>query len=82
MVNQKAYCGKDPIAKKASAARGDKKGKKCRAMRTDGAYVEAGEQDNLTRNFRKIKMRSAPILTRTVIHYRALLSMAHRQILS
>ena len=47
MVNQKAYCGKDPIAKEASAARGDKKGKKCRAMRTDGAYVEAGEQDNL-----------------------------------
>ena len=47
MVNQKAYCGKDPIAKAASAARGDKKGKKCRAMRTDGAYVEAGEQDNL-----------------------------------
>ena len=47
MVNQKAYCGKDAIAKKASAARGDKKGKKCRAMRTDGAYVEAGEQDNL-----------------------------------
>jgi phosphate transport system substrate-binding protein len=47
MVNQKAYCGKEPIAKKASAARGDKKGKKCRAMRTDGAYIEAGEQDNL-----------------------------------
>lgn len=47
MVNQKAYCGKDPIAKEASALRGDKKGKKCRAMRTDGAYVEAGEQDNL-----------------------------------
>jgi len=47
MVNQKAYCGKDAIAKAASAARGDKKGKKCRAMRTDGAYVEAGEQDNL-----------------------------------
>ena len=47
MVNQKAYCGKDSVAKKASAARGDKKGKKCRAMRTDGAYVEAGEQDNL-----------------------------------
>ena len=47
MVNQKAYCEKDTIAKKASAARGDKKGKKCRAMRTDGAYVEAGEQDNL-----------------------------------
>ncbi len=47
MVNQKAYCGKDAIAKKASAARDDAKGKKCRAMRTDGAYVEAGEQDNL-----------------------------------
>lgn len=47
MVNQKGYCAKDPIAKKASAARGDKKGKKCRAMRTDGAYIEAGEQDNL-----------------------------------
>ena len=47
MVNQKAYCGKESIAKKASAARGDKKGKKCRAMRTDGAYIEAGEQDNL-----------------------------------
>ena len=25
----------------------DKKGKKCRAMRTDGAFIEAGEQDNL-----------------------------------
>ena len=47
MVNQKAYCGKSKIAKAASAARGDKKGKKCRAMRTDGAYVEAGENDNL-----------------------------------
>lgn len=47
MVNQKGYCGKDKIAKAASKARGDKKGKKCRAMRTDGAYVEAGEQDNL-----------------------------------
>jgi len=47
MVNQKGYCAKDPIAKKASAARGDKKGKKCRAMRTDGAYIEACEQDNL-----------------------------------
>jgi phosphate transport system substrate-binding protein len=47
MVNQKAYCGKDPVAKKASVERGDKKGKKCRAMRTDGAYIEAGEQDNL-----------------------------------
>ena len=47
MVNQKGYCGKEVMAKKASAARGDKKGKKCRAMRTDGAYIEAGEQDNL-----------------------------------
>ena len=47
MINQKSYCGKDKLAKKASAERGDKKGKKCRAMRTDGAYIEAGEQDNL-----------------------------------
>jgi len=47
MINQKAYCGKDPVAKKLSVERGDKKGKKCRAMRTDGAYIEAGEQDNL-----------------------------------
>ena len=47
MVNQKGYCAKDPIAKAASKARGDKKGKLCRAMRTDGAYIEAGEQDNL-----------------------------------
>ena len=47
MVNQKGYCGKEAMAKAASAARGDKKGKKCRAMRTDGAYIEAGEQDNL-----------------------------------
>jgi len=47
LINQKAYCGKDPVAKKLSAERGDKKGKKCRAMRTDGAYIEAGEQDNL-----------------------------------
>ncbi len=47
MVNQKGFCAKDPIAKAASVARGDKKGKKCRAMRIDGAYIEAGEQDNL-----------------------------------
>lgn len=47
MVNQKGYCAKDPVAKAASEARGDKKGKKCRTMRTDGAYIEAGEQDNL-----------------------------------
>ena len=47
MVNQKGYCAKDPAAKAASIARGDKKGKLCKAMRTDGAFVEAGEQDNL-----------------------------------
>ena len=47
IVNQKGYCKKDPIAKKLSKERGDPKGKKCRAMRTDGVYVEAGEQDNL-----------------------------------
>ena len=47
MVNQKGYCAKETVAKKASAARGDKKGKRCRAMRTDGVYIEAGEQDNL-----------------------------------
>ena len=47
MVNQKGYCGKDKEAKEASKARGDKKGKKCRAMRTDGVFIEAGEQDNL-----------------------------------
>ena len=47
IINQKSYCGKDSVAKKLSTARGDKKGKKCKAMRTDGAYVEAGEQDNL-----------------------------------
>ena len=46
MVNEKAYCKKDPLAKAALAAAG-KKAKSCRAMRTDGAYVEAGEQDNL-----------------------------------
>ncbi len=46
MVNEKAYCGKDAMAKAALAAAG-KKAKTCRAMRTDGAYVEAGEQDNL-----------------------------------
>jgi phosphate transport system substrate-binding protein len=46
MVNEKAYCGKDKIAKQALKAAGQK-AKWCRAMRTDGAYVEAGEQDNL-----------------------------------
>ena len=47
IVNQKGFCEKDSIAKKLSKERGDPKGKKCRALRTDGAYVEAGEQDNL-----------------------------------
>lgn len=47
MVNEKGYCGKDKVAKALSVERGDAKGKKCRAMRTDGAYIEAGEQDNL-----------------------------------
>ena len=47
MVNQKGYCAKDKEAKAASIARGDKNGKKCRAMRTDGVFIEAGEQDNL-----------------------------------
>jgi len=46
MVNEKGYCGKDEMAKAALAAAGEK-AKVCRAMRTDGAYVEAGEQDNL-----------------------------------
>jgi phosphate transport system substrate-binding protein len=46
IVNEKAYCGKDTEAKAALKAAG-KKAKTCRAMRTDGAYVEAGEQDNL-----------------------------------
>ena len=47
IINEKSYCGKDEVAKALSLARDDKKGKKCRAMRTDGAYIEAGEQDNL-----------------------------------
>lgn len=46
IVNEKAYCGKDADAKAALKAAG-KKAQTCRAMRTDGAYVEAGEQDNL-----------------------------------
>ena len=46
MVNEKGYCKKDPEAKSALKAAG-MKAKKCRAMRTDGAFVEAGEQDNL-----------------------------------
>ena len=46
MVNEKGYCKKDEMAKAALKAVGAK-AKVCRAMRTDGAYIEAGEQDNL-----------------------------------
>ena len=46
MVNEKGYCKKDAYAKAALKASG-KKAKDCRAMRTDGAFIEAGEQDNL-----------------------------------
>ena len=42
MVNQKGYCKKSKEVKAIGY-----KSKKCRAMRTDGAYIEAGEQDNL-----------------------------------
>ena len=46
IVNEKGYCKKDEAMKAALKAAGIK-AKTCRAMRTDGAYVEAGEQDNL-----------------------------------
>ena len=46
MVNEKGYCKKDAEAKRVLAILGQK-AKICRAMRTDGVYVEAGEQDNL-----------------------------------
>ena len=46
MVNEKGYCKNDADAKATLKAIGEK-AKNCRAMRTDGAYVEAGEQDNL-----------------------------------
>ena len=46
MVNEKGYCKKDAEAIAALKAAG-MKAKKCRAMRTDGAFIEAGEQDNL-----------------------------------
>jgi len=42
IVNEKAYCKKDAEVKAIGY-----KAKSCRAMRTDGAYIEAGEQDNL-----------------------------------
>ncbi len=46
IINEKAFCKKDDEMKAALKAAG-KKAKTCRAMRTDGAYIEAGEQDNL-----------------------------------
>ena len=46
IINEKAFCKKDDEMKAALKAAG-KKAKSCRAMRTDGAYIEAGEQDNL-----------------------------------
>lgn len=46
IINEKAFCGKDSEMKAALKDAG-KKAKSCRAMRTDGAYIEAGEQDNL-----------------------------------
>ena len=46
MINQNPTVVKIPLPKAFKSPR-RKKGKKCRAMRTDGAYVEAGEQDNL-----------------------------------
>ena len=46
MVNQKGYCKKDKEVKTYLKSIG-KKTKVCRAMRTDGAFIEAGEQDNL-----------------------------------
>ncbi|HSG03720.1 MAG TPA: substrate-binding domain-containing protein [Marinobacterium sp.] len=46
IVNEKGYCSNDEDVLAALKASGMEK-KQCRAMRTDGAYVEAGEQDNL-----------------------------------
>lgn len=46
IVNEKGYCDKDEAAKKALKAVGEK-ARVCRAMRTDGAFIEGGEQDNL-----------------------------------
>jgi len=46
MVNEKGYCKKDKEVKAYLKSIGQKT-KVCRAMRTDGAYIEAGEQDNL-----------------------------------
>jgi len=46
MVNEKGLCKKNEAAKAILKAEG-KKAKTCRVIRTDGAYIEAGEQDNL-----------------------------------
>lgn len=46
IVNEGAFCKKDEEMKAALEAAG-KSAKNCRAIRTDGAYIEAGEQDNL-----------------------------------
>jgi len=46
IVNEKGYCGKDERAKQA-LNQTKQKAKVCRSMRTDGAFIEAGEQDNL-----------------------------------
>lgn len=46
MVNEKGGCKKNEAAKAILKAEGAS-AKTCRPMRTDGAYVEAGEQDNL-----------------------------------
>ena len=42
IVNEKAFCKKNDEVKAIGY-----KAKLCRAMRTDGAFIEAGEQDNL-----------------------------------
>ena len=46
IVNEGAYCGKDERAQQA-LKQTNQKAKVCSAMRTDGAFIEAGEQDNL-----------------------------------
>jgi phosphate transport system substrate-binding protein len=46
IVNEGAYCGKDARAKQA-LNQTNQKARVCRSMRTDGAFIEAGEQDNL-----------------------------------
>ena len=46
IVNEKGFCKKDVEAKRVLKIM-NQKPKVCRAMRTDGAFIEAGEQDNL-----------------------------------